>query len=118
LLQRESFFDKKNRICCESIYFESDRSYLNGEVQSFCFEESGVSPDEKIFTTRDENILIDEFALFQLLFSSQEIIFIYSPHTLHPTPHTKRFLGTNLAKNTPTQSVNPITLKSKAGYCV
>jgi GTP-binding protein HflX len=30
-----------------------------------------VSPDEKIFTTRDENILIDEFALFQLLFSSQ-----------------------------------------------
>jgi hypothetical protein len=88
LLQRESFFDKKNRICCESIYFESDRSYLNGEVQSFCFEESGVSPDEKIFTTRDENILIDEFALFQLLFSSQEIIFIYSPHTLHPTPYT------------------------------
>ena len=30
----------------------------------------------------------------------------------------ERFLGTNLAKNTPTQSVNTITLKSKAGYCV
>ncbi len=33
-------------------------------------QDSGVSPDEKIFTTRDENILIDELALFQLLFSS------------------------------------------------
>ena len=47
-------------------------------------QDSGVSPDEKIFTTRDENILIDELALFQLLFSSQEIVFIYCPHS--PTP--------------------------------
>ncbi|MCZ8119192.1 hypothetical protein [Microcystis aeruginosa] len=59
---------------------------------------------------------------------------VFTPYTLHPTPGSpipfkenlvldlravdEGFLETNLAKNTPTESVNPITLKSKAGYCV
>jgi hypothetical protein len=57
---------------------------------------SGGSPDAKVGTAKHENILIDEFALFQPLFSSQEvkgnrqeIIFIYSPHHLiTPLPHS------------------------------
>jgi hypothetical protein len=69
LLQRESFFDKKNRICCESIYFESDRSYLNGEVQSFRFEES---------------VSMKKFSPPQM----KEVSFP-TPHTLHPTPSFK-----------------------------
>jgi len=34
--------------------------------------EAGGSPDAKVGTAKHENILIDEFALFQLLFSGQE----------------------------------------------
>ncbi|MFM6543072.1 MAG: hypothetical protein ACKPH4_04275 [Microcystis panniformis] len=39
-----------------------------------------VSPDAKLGTAKHENILIDELALFQPLFSRQKAAFIYYPH--------------------------------------
>ncbi|WP_071846410.1 hypothetical protein [Microcystis aeruginosa] len=44
-------------------------------INNFCLSLANigleVSPDAKVGTAKHENILIDEFALFQLLFSSQ-----------------------------------------------
>ena len=48
--------------------------------RDFIFQEAVGGPDAKVGTAKHENILIDELALFQPLFSRQKAAFIYYPH--------------------------------------